>query len=891
MLRSHCLRAIFAVVAVVSVAVPASGQESATVFDASVLVADQFSRFDLVLDLDADGFADAVDWWWPASSVYEVARVSGWINDQSGKLVKAWTILLNMPEPNDAVSGRSGAGDLDGDALEDFALSFGSDVFVFSSNGAAAPTQILGLTAAGSINDTLLADFNGDGLDDIAVSASGTTELHINQGRGSGFSLSGSFVMDGEPGLWLSEVNGDGLPDLMNIKAHQVIFHEIVGGQLVNQFAISHNLGGPEDTAPLLGDIDGDGDDDVIVFRYGQYRLFRRTGATTFAVEPLTPGGPATMLADLDGDGDLDGVCCGGGGGGPGGTGINVQSSFFEISINDGSGAYDPAFAIEALGSTFWGIAGVADLDHDGDIDLIAGRTIYYTPAAGLGSARHANVSNDLYVELDVMDVDGDGDVDLNYNDDDFLHNLGDGSFGPSVTDIVAPPGNYKWRGPGYPGDFDGDGDIDLLVSKVTGLFTIPVFQGMRLLLNNGVGALYDGGDAADPAVFMNASGINNWKDKPENAVVADIDGDGDLDMISRSFDALQSKLFINDGSGFFTAGQVFPTAAVRAVADLNGDSTPDLVMSASSLGTCLGLGGGSFGAIDFLPSSQTGAEDITAQGDLDGDGDIDLAVSDFWTDQIAIHHNDGTGHFTTDTTTLAAYKTDDLFGGPIRRTFILDINVDGRDDLLVTSVDSASTASYIFLQQSDGTLANPVMQVMRPTVFADVDGDGDLDAIVDDFSTNSNFPNLVSRVMDNRAFDDPSAGRLLQYGTSKPGTGGQAPVLGASGPLRVGETVTVHVTGAQAGNLGVVALGIDQTAVPNTPWFNVTSYTWPWFSFFLIPAFGDGLVDGDGWLDLPYVVDPSFPAVGPIYVQAIFADPAAVAGRTFTNGLLLEHK
>jgi hypothetical protein len=869
---------------------PAPAQQSATFFDAPVLVADALSRFDLVLDLNGDTYADAVDWWWPASSTFEEVRVSGWINDQSGELVKTWTVLLTMPDPNNARDGGSGAGDLDGDNLADFALAFGPDIYAFSSNGAAAPSQIAGVIAADNIEDMLLADFDGDGLDDIAVSANGSVELHMNQGRILGFGLSDSFLMDGEAGLWLGEVNADGLPDLMNVKAHQVIFHEIVGGQLVNQFAISHNLGGPEDTFPLLGDIDGDGDDDVIVFRYGQYRLFRRTGPTSFSVEPLTPGGPATMLVDLDGDGDLDGACCSSGGSGVGSTTLNMLSSFFELSINDGSGAFALAYAIETVGSAGRGLAGVADLDHDGDMDLVSGRTIYYASGSGLGAPRHTDITDGALYDLHAVDVDGDGDIDFSYDDDDFIVNHADGSFDLVLTDIADPPGNKQWRGPGYPGDFDGDGDTDLLLSMVTGTFSNPVFWSMRLLENNGVGALFDAGDAADPSVFMNVSGLNKWWDDPKDAVVADVDGDGDLDMISRSFNTLQSKIFLNDGSGFFTAGQVFSEDTVQAVADLDGDATPDLVLSGGQLAIRIGLGGGAFGERINLPSSSMMLDDVVGCGDLDADGDIDLAVADRLTDAIALHYNDGAGNFSTDTSSLAGYITDDTFA-PQRRTFIVDVDNDGRNDLLVTSPNNSGNGCYIFRQLANGSLDEPVIQIMRPSTLADVDGDGDLDAIVDDFSTNNNFPNLLSRVMDNLTFDEPVAGRVLQYGASKPGTGGQAPVMGASGPLRVGETVTVHVTGAQAGNLGIVVLGIDQTALTNTPWLDVTSYTWPWVGFFVLPAFGDGVLAGDGWLDLPYVVEASFPAVGPIYAQAIFADSAAPAGRTYTNGLLLEHE
>ncbi|GJM21370.1 MAG: hypothetical protein DHS20C15_12850 [Planctomycetota bacterium] len=867
---------------------PARSQESAALFDAPVVVTDPLSRFDLVLDLDADGYADAVEWWWSSADSSESVRVSGWLNDQSGKLTKTWTSMLAMPEPDLAFVGGSGVGNFDGDARDDFALTFGKHVFVFSSNGSAPPTQLLGLTRPDTIQSTLVADFDLDGLSDIAINTHKTVELHFNPSGGSGFALAGSFGIDGENKLWLSEVNGDDAPDLMNVDGPQVVFHEIVNGQRVSQFALDHELGGDSNLAPLLGDIDGDGDDDVVAFREGLYRVFRRSGPTTFNSELVRAGGPATMLADVDGDGDLDGACCAGGGGGD--PGALKQSAMFEISLNDGTGNFAPGYGIVSLGTTSLGIAGVADLDHDGDTDLIAGRTVYYASENGLGTPRHVELNHQLFYAHDVVDPDGDGDTDLNFGEVTYLANQGEGAFTSRSTDIATPPVGVKWRGPGYPGDFDGDGDVDLLLSKWTGQFTFPVFLGMRLLVNNGAGMLFDAGDAAAPEVFMNVSGLTDWDDNPDDSVIADVDGDGDVDLICRSLELMTSRVFLNDGAGFFVEGVEFPLAAVRHVADLNGDAHPDLVVSSTQLGVRFGRGGGEFSAVTWLPASQTEFEDLTDCGDLDSDGDVDIALVDSASNTITLHHNNGAGNFTTDTTSLAAYTTDDT-SPSLRRALILDVDLDGRNDLLVTSPTDASPASYIFRQLPDGTLDAPLIQVVRPTAFGDVDGDGDLDLLSDRFSFNELLPTLPSRVIDNRAFENPDSGRVLQFGSSKPGTAGQAPLLGASGPLRVGDVVTIHLTGVQAGQLGVVSVGLNQTDLPNTPWFNVTAYTWPWLAFKLLPAPGSGQLPGDAGLQLSYVVDPSFPAVGPIYLQAIFDDPEAIAGRTYSNGLMLEHE
>ncbi len=232
-------------------------------------------------------------------------------------------------------------------------------------------------------------------------------------------------------------------------------------------------------------------------------------------------------------------------------------------------------------------------------------------------------------------------------------------------------------------GDFDGDGDADVAALGYDVSCAQLVMCNDLVVLRNGDSGGSGGGVLTSAQTFV---------DLPLKAVAvaaSDIDGDGDLDLITANLNGTVG-VFLNSGQGDFAPPVTVPTGtepqAVEA-ADLTGDGRPDLVTLDRVSNTLTILenqtvpgGSPTFLKLQQLPiqTPPLNNSDLPRArfscGDIDGDGDLDVAFPAGGGVRFAL--NDGTGHVTQ-------WPTKYFLDGPVHGVELADLDLDGRLDVL----------------------------------------------------------------------------------------------------------------------------------------------------------------------------------------------------------------
>ena len=406
----------------------------------------------------------------------------------------------------------------------------------------------------------------------------------------------------------------------------------------------------------------------------------------------------ASELADLDGDGDLDLV-----------VGTSAEPSL-AIWLNRGDGVFDPAGQYNDIPHSI--DISVGDVDRDGDIDVVAvtdyDRKIHVLVNDGdavFELSDRFEVVGSHEMTIDLGELDGDGLPDIVFHGGGRLHllrNLGEGAF--------ERPGDGESTGHIQTIDINADGFVDVMVqqSGVT-----------KLRINDGTGGF------ADVELF------DTHGDTSTRHAVLDANTDGLLDVVRVTLAPMAPGSYVllqqPDGTfgepvysdvGFASLGPIM------TLIDIDVDGFDDIVSSrggASGWGVMRSLGDGRF---EFGGSFESWIGSIFsfASGDVDADGWTDLVISGRNVASVRLHN--GVDGFDRSPVSSIAGRGGLAAG---------DFNGDGFTD--VAGVDYLDDALQVVFGRGDGTLTEPVTYAVGSepddVLAIDLNDDGALDLVV----------------------------------------------------------------------------------------------------------------------------------------------------------------
>ena len=648
----------------------------------------------------------------------------------------------------------------------------------------------------GSSNSTAITivDIEHNGSMDMIIANNGQANLvWTNDGSGTFIDSGQTLGTSNSQALATGDVDKNGTLDLVvanNGQANKLWTNDGSG----NFTDAAQNMGNSNTLDIALADVDKDGDFDIITGNNGQANLIwlndnTTPGTFTDSGQSLNSAGNTTAIAvgDVDNDGDLDIV-----------TGNNGQANRVWLNDNGTPGTYNDS--LQLLGSSNTTTITLHDVNDDGSLDIIEGNNgqanrIWRNNGSGVFTDSGQSLGNSATTTIDVYDIDSDGKLDIIEGIDGQANvvwvNNGSGVFTDSLQrlgsnntqsliisdidkdgdgDIIEANNNTganlvwlnslfgTWGDVNFTkantvvgdsfstrsvalGDLNNDGYLDLISGNrandnITG-------EPNQVFLNNGNGS-------GDFTFSQNLGPTPTDIAQTQQIKLFDIDRDGDLDFVStNNIDLDTSIIWLNDGAGIFTQGQLLVNTISNRIsavnfADINLDGDIDILLGS-------GLDNLAFNNVAnvFTDSTQTLDPLSTREievSDVNHDGFVDLINCDFGSGAAS------GGSVWLNTPINPGIFTDSLqalngtFDNQCLSLDIADFNGNGSTDIIFgnrTTGVSGVDANRVMLNDGSGVFTQSQTLGNSDTsevVTGDIDGDGDIDIV----AANNDQGNIV---------------------------------------------------------------------------------------------------------------------------------------------------
>ncbi len=574
-------------------------------------------------------------------------------------------------------------------------------------------------SAENGATDVFAIDLDEDGDVDILSSSylDDTIAWYENDGSGGFTQHNINTSVNGASSVYAIDVDGDDDLDVVSVAFSDdaVYWFENDGSESFTRHTLTSTIDGPRHAFPA--DIDDDDDVDIIVASSsdGNITLYENNGSESFTETTILSsmsGVTNVFVKDLDDDDDIDVIYA-----------ADVADEFGWLE-NDGS----ESFTKHTIGSSLDGVKAVfvEDINDDSYSDIAVAiyntdEIAWYENDGSESFTKHSlSTSEDGANDVFAVDLDYDGDIDLvsaSNNDDSITWYENDGSESFTTHSITTTVNGARTVfaadiGSGFgldilsasffddtiklfensttqsrfteisptsistgvfpstlkPLDFDGDGDIDLVIGDDV--------SDRIIIAKNENGEI---SSTTSDTININLEQLNDFE-------VVDLDKDGDTDLVVSDWSANKVLWVQNTGSSFSisTLASNVSESGKLAVGDIDSDGDIDILVSEDNESQTLYLQNN--GSQSFAESVINAATSLRLEIiDFDLDGDQDVVFVDL-TRNIKILENNGAGVFTNRT----------IYEGFVREFSITDVDRDG--DLDIVQVGSNSGTSKVDL-------------------------------------------------------------------------------------------------------------------------------------------------------------------------------------------------